>query len=172
MDAANYSAVETLPSGGRITIRSLRPEDADDFTTAARRMSAQSLYRRFFAPRREFSESEVSFFVNVNFIKHVALIAVDEGGEHGTIAGGGRYVVGEPGRAELAFMVVDQYQARGVGAAILRHLVAIARESHLRELTADVLSDNLSMLKILERAGFRPAAARERGTKQLTLQLV
>lgn len=171
MDPANYSAVETLPNGGRITIRSLQPKDRDDLTTAVQRTSAQSLYRRFFAPRREFSENEVSFFVNVDFIKHVALIAVDEAGEHHTIAGGGRYVVGEPGRAELAFMVVDQYQTRGIGAALLRHLVAIARESGLRELTADVLSDNLPMLKILERGGFRPAAARERGTKQLTLQL-
>jgi RimJ/RimL family protein N-acetyltransferase len=171
MDAANYSAVETLPNGGKIMIRALHPEDEDDFTTAARQTSAQSLYRRFFAPRREFSENEVSFFVNVDFIKHVALIAVDEASKHHTIAGGGRYVVGEPGRAELAFMVVDRYQARGIGSALLRHLVAIARESGLHELTADVLSDNLPMLKILERGGFRPAAARERGTKRLTLHL-
>ena len=171
MDAANYSAVETLPGGGGITIRSLRPEDRDDFMAAVRRTGAQSLFRRFFAPRREFTEAEASFFVNVDFVKHIALIAVDEQDGHREIAGGGRYVVGAPGQAELAFMVVDRYQRRGIGAALLRHLIAIARASDLRELGADVLSDNVPMLKIFERSGFRPAASRERGTKHLTLQL-
>lgn len=171
MDAANYSAIERLSNGSGITIRALRPEDRDDFTTAVRRTSAESLYRRFFAPRREFSEREASFFMDIDFIAHVALIAVDEAGEHATIVGGGRYVVGAPGCAELAFMVVDQYQGRGIGAALLRHLIAIARKSDLRELTADVLSDNAPMLRILEKAGFSPVGSRERGTKQLMLQL-
>jgi RimJ/RimL family protein N-acetyltransferase len=172
LNARSYSAIDVLSDGRRIVIRALRPEDQNDLIAAVGRSSAQSLYRRFFAPRRAFTEKETSFFVNVDFVKHVALIAVDEENGQHEIAGGGRYVVGPPGRAELAFMVVDRYQGRGIGTALLRHLVAIATETGLCELTADVLSDNLPMLKILERGGFRAVASRERGTKQLALLLV
>ena len=89
----------------------------------------------------------------------------------GRIVGGARYVVGESGEAEFAFMVVDHYQGIGIGTALLRHLVTIARDSGLRELTADVLSENIPMLKIFERSGFRAVAGHDRGTKHLSLQL-
>ncbi len=69
VDAAKYSKVETLGDGRRITIRSLRHADRDEFTAAAKRTSSESIYRRFFASRRDFSETEVSFFVDV---KHAA----------------------------------------------------------------------------------------------------
>ena len=61
----------------------------------------RSIYRQFFTPRRNFTEGETSFFVDVDFIKHVALIAVIEADRHEEIVGGERYVVGEPGEAEL-----------------------------------------------------------------------
>ena len=171
MDASRYSAVESLRDGRTINIRSLRPEDRDVFIAAVKRTSNQSVYRRFFTPRRNFTESETSFFVDVDFVKQVALIAVDETDQHHEIVGGGRFVVGQPGEAELAFMVVDQYQGKGTGTALLRHLIAIGRDSGLRELTADVLSDNTPMLKVFARNGFRAGAGRERGTRHLTLQL-
>ena len=99
--------------------------------------------------------------MNIDFVKHVALIAVvaADGGDR--IVGGGRYIVGQPGEAELAFMVVDQYQGKGIGAALLRHLIVIARHGGLRELSADVLADNTSMLKVFERSGFRISPNRE-----------
>ena len=78
-------------------------------------------------PRRSFTEREIAFFVNVDFTNHVALIAVvkhDDGGEE--IVGGGRYVMLQPGRAEAAFTVVDQFQGRGLGTVLLRHLAAVA----------------------------------------------
>ena len=86
-------------------------------------------YRRFFGPKRHFTDTEIDFFLNVDFTDHVALVAVaDEGGER-VIAGGGRYIVTQPGQAEVAFAVVDRFQGQGVGAALMRHLVGIARRS-------------------------------------------
>lgn len=171
MDAANFSVNETLRDGGRVTIRSLQPEDRAIFIAAVGRTSSQSIHRRFFAPRRNFSDSETSFFVDVDFVKHVALIAVVEADRGDRIAGGGRYIMGQPGEAELAFMVVDQYQGKGIGTALLRHLISIARHGGLRELSADVLADNAPMLKIFERSGFRVGPSREPGTKHFTFQL-
>ena len=81
--------------------------------TAVGRTSTQSLYRRFFTVRRHFSEAEASFFLNPDFITHVALVAVAEEDGKPVIAGGGRYVVIKPGQAEVAFAVVDQFQGQG-----------------------------------------------------------
>jgi ribosomal protein S18 acetylase RimI-like enzyme len=88
------------------------------------------------------------------------------------IVGGGRYVVLQPGKAEVAFAVVDQYQGQGIGAALMRHLVAIAREAGLKELTAEVLPDNIPMLKVFEKSGLRLSTKRESQVVHVTLQVL
>jgi RimJ/RimL family protein N-acetyltransferase len=93
------------------------------------------------------------------FVNHVALVA--EANEDGRPAGGCRYVVVEPGRAEVAFTVIDAYQKKGLGTALMRHIAAIGREAGLRELVAEVLSDNAPMLKVFERSGFAMTTKRE-----------
>jgi RimJ/RimL family protein N-acetyltransferase len=163
LEPSNYSTVETLRNGERIEIRALRPQDRDDLIAAVNRTSSESLYRRFFAVRRHFSETEESFYLNIDFVGHVALVALaDENGP--IIIGGGRYIVGETGQAEVAFTVVDKYQGQGVGAALLRHLAAIAKQAGLRELVAYVLADNRAMLKVFEKSGLKYTAKREAGS--------
>ena len=133
-EAANYAAVEVLRDGTRVDIRALRPDDRAAILAAVDHTSERSLYRRFFAARRSFSEREIAFFLNIDFAHHVALVAVvrhDDGGEE--IVGGGRYIVLQPGRAEAAFSVVDQFQGRGLGTVLLRHLAVIARDAGLHE---------------------------------------
>ena len=170
--AADYSAVETLRNGQRVEIRALRPQDRDEFVAAAGRLSGKSLYRRFFAPKPHFSEKERAFFLDVDFVGHVALIAVlEEGGGTPVIAGGGRYVVTKPGQAEVAFAVVDQYQGQGIGMTLVRHLAVIARNAGIRELIAEVLPHNAAMLKAFEKSGLRVGTKRESGTVHVTLKL-
>ncbi len=170
--AADYSAVETLRNGRRLEIRALRPDDRDEFAAAASRLSAESLYRRFFSAKRHFSEQERAFFVEVDFVKHVALIAVlEEGVGRMEIVGGARYVVTKPGEAEVAFAVVDQYQGLGIGATLMRHLAVIAREAGLREFTAEVLPHNKAMLQVFEKSGLQVGMKRESGTVHVTLEL-
>ena len=149
MTAADYSAVETLRNGQRLEIRALRPEDRDEFAAAATRLSAESLYRRFFSAKRHFSEQERSFFVDVDFINHVALIAVlEEGGGRTEIVGGARYVVTKPGEAEVAFAVVDQYDP-GSKEALLMLMARI--EDGIIVIDTDHTSP--SLIDELERAG-------------------
>src|SRR6516165_312529 len=118
----------------RIEIRALRADDRRDLLNAVERTSAQSLYRRFFGAKRDFSEKEIEFFTNVDFINHVALIATVEEGSAVAIVGGGRYVVVRPRPAEIAFAVVDEYQGQGIGSALLRHLITLAHCAGLKEL--------------------------------------
>ena len=119
-ELADYAAVEHLRDGRPIEIRAIRPDDGPGMLAAVGRTSTQSLRRRFFAPKKGFSEREMAFFLNIDFENHVALVAeIDEGG-HPVIIGGGRYVVVRPGQAEIAFVVVDAYQAQGIGTILMR----------------------------------------------------
>src|SRR5215813_6937674 len=127
MTAATYSAREQLRDGRPIEIRAIRPDDRADMHAAVHRVTAETLRRRFFATKRGFSEKEKAFFLNVDFVNHVALVAtIDEGGQR-VIVGGARYVLTEPGKGEVAFAVIDPYQGQGIGALLTRHLVGMAR---------------------------------------------
>ncbi|TWB90554.1 acetyltransferase (GNAT) family protein [Bradyrhizobium macuxiense] len=169
--AADYSAIEHLRDGSRIEVRSLRPDDQDDMLAAVDRTTVQSRQRRFFAPKRSFSDKEISFFMNIDFANHVALVAqIDEDGRP-VVAGGGRYIVAQPRRAELAFVVIDAYQSKGIGTALMRHLLVIARDVGLKELTAEVLPENAAMLSIFSRFGFRSSAGDDPQVRHLTLKL-
>jgi RimJ/RimL family protein N-acetyltransferase len=170
-DAATYSAVESLRNGMRIDIRALRPDDREALVAAVGGASAQSLYRRFHGAKRELSEREIAFFMNIDFVGHVALVAVAEEGGQPTIVGGARYIVVEPGSAEVAFAVVDQYQGQGLGTALMRHLAGIARAAGLRELIAEVLPENAPMLKVFQSSGLRVSTRREAQVVHLSLAL-
>ena len=159
--ASEYSAVEPLRDGRRVEIRALKPDDREGLVAAVGRASDQSLYRRFFGAKRDFSEREIAFFLNVDFVNHVALVAVLEEDGRPVIIAGGRYVVVQPGKAEVAFAVVDRYQGQGIGAALLRHLTAIARAAGLKELIAEVLPENTAMLKVFEKSGLHVSTTRE-----------
>jgi GNAT superfamily N-acetyltransferase len=154
VEAATYSAVETLRDGRRVDIRALRQDDRAVLLTAVGRTSPESLYRRFFTVKRGFTEQEMAFFLNIDFVDHVALVAVVEEASRPVIVGGARYIVLRPGKAEVAFAVIDRYQGQGIGTALMRHLAGIARGAGLRELIADVLPENSAMLKVFAKSGF------------------
>ena len=171
IDAARYCASDTLRDGRTVEIRALRPEDLSDLIAAVGRASTQSLYRRFFGVKRDFTEKEADFFVNINFVDHVALVALVIEDGRATIVGGGRYVLVQPGKAEVAFAVIDEYQGQGIGGALMRHLTLIARKAALREFVAEVLPQNTSMLKVFAKCGCRMTTRREEGVVHVTLEL-
>ena len=170
-EVAEYSAIEFLPDGRRVEIRALRPEDQVDLLAAIGRASAQSRYRRFFGAKRDFSEKEVAFFLNVDFTNHVALVAEIEEVGRPVIVAGGRYVVERPGVAEVAFVVIDEYQGQGIGGALLQHLAVLARSSGLKQFIAEVLPENIPMLKVFEKSGLKCITKRTLGAVQVVLQL-
>jgi ribosomal protein S18 acetylase RimI-like enzyme len=156
-----YSVTEALRDGCRVEVRALRPDDRSDLLAAVNRTGAQSLYRRFFGLKSSFTDQEAAFFVNVDFVNHVALVAlIDEEGRS-VIAGGGRYIVVQPGEAEVAFVVVDDYQGRGIGRALMRHLTVIAHTAGLRTLIAEVLPENTPMLQLFKTSGLPVSTSRE-----------
>ena len=103
--------------------------------------------------KRHFSDQEIDNFVTLDFVNDVALVVIVEEEGKPTIIGGVRYAVFEQGRAEIAFSVIDAYQGRGIGAALLRHLTGMARKAGLQDFIAEVLPENIPTSEFLREAG-------------------
>jgi len=166
-----YSKFETLRDGTRLEIRDQRPEDRAELLDAFGRMGEQSRYYRFFAPKRGFTEAEEARFMNVDFVNHVALVAVIEQAGARQIVGAGRYMLLQPGTAEIAFGIDDAHQKKGIASLLIRNLAAIAREAGLETFQAEVLADNAPMLKVFRKCGLAMSTSSGQGVIHATLRL-
>ena len=138
-----------------VTIRPIDPGDKDRLATFFSRLSDESRRRRFLGPKPKLSSRELQFLTDVDQCRHVALVAVDA---DEAIVGVGRYATWHesPDRAEMAFVVLDAWQGRGLGTRLGEHLVARARVSGIAALTGSTLASNTPAKALLKHLGFRP----------------
>lgn len=153
-DLAAYTAIEQLRDGRLIEIRAIRPDDRPAVLAAIARASPRSMFRRFFASRQKLTNEEIDYFLTVDFVNHVALVAVADEDGNRPIVGGARFVVVQPKKAEVAFAVIDAYQGQGLGTILMHHLGTIALGAGLRELVAEVLIENMPMLTVFAHSGY------------------
>jgi GNAT superfamily N-acetyltransferase len=156
-----------------VTIRAVRPDDRDRFLQAFRLLEKDSIYTRFFSQRNDISDAELDRAVSVDFVREVALVVTTETARGEAIIASGRYIAsdGAERSAELAFVVEEDYQGRGIASRLLAHLAAIARGQGLTRFEADVLTQNSPMLAVFKRCGFAMRQRREGGVIHLTLAL-
>lgn len=148
----NYSSRATSRDGREILVRAIRPEDKEFFEDEFEHLSPESRYFRFFTPKTELTDKELKYFSELDFLKHVGLIAFIKDGDALVAAGTGRYIVCEDRddlSAEVAFDVKEEYQNLGIATLLLSELTCIARTSGIRRLVAYVLSSNFKMLAVL-----------------------
>jgi GNAT superfamily N-acetyltransferase len=157
------STNEATRDGRTIVIRPLEPGDKPLLVEGLKQMSEESRYRRFLAPKPSFTSAELAYLTEVDHHDHEALIAIEP--ESGEAVGVARYVrdAGQPQVAEAALAVVDEWQHRGVGNALLRHLIARARQEDVRRFRATVLGDNQPMFRLLDQPGLQPAGRESSG---------
>ncbi len=155
MDAASYSAEERLRDGARLWLRAIRPDDRPAIRRAFSRQSQETIYYRFFQTKTALTDPELRYLTELDFRDHVALVAEivsEDGGREGV--GVGRFVrVRRPeaaNHAEVAFLVDDHHQGRGVATHLLEHLARIARALGYVAFEADVLPDNRQMLEVFQ----------------------
>jgi RimJ/RimL family protein N-acetyltransferase len=166
-----FAVVERLRDGRAVEIRAFRPGDGAALLAAIGNSSVESLRFRFFAVKRHFSAKEIASFMDVDFVRQAALVAVVDSGDGPDIVGAGRYIVVEPGTAEIALALVDAYQGLGIGSALVRHLIALAQGAGLQRLVASVLWDNAPMLAIFRSCGLPLETRNEGEIVHLTLNL-
>ncbi len=146
----------TLADGTAVTLRPIRPTDAEIEQQFVRGLSREARYFRFMDMVRELSPQMLKHFTEVDFDRHVAVIAVTaiEGGEIEIAVG--RYVVLANGEdCEFAIVVADDWQKKGVASSLMRVLIESARERGLKRMIGEVLASNSRMLDFARRLGFQ-----------------
>lgn len=152
---ARWARLLSLPDGSRIHARPILPSDRERLAEAARRLSPESRYRRFFSPLSELTEAQLDHLTRIDYVDHFAYLAFLHGGGGETRLGVARYVRDphRPDQAEVAVTVADEWQGRGVGTALLEALCEVARVNGIQRFVASVLADNAAMRRVLNRAG-------------------
>lgn len=146
-----------MKDGDVIHLRPITPEDAPLEAAFISRVGPQSMYQRFFRAKKDLTPEELRYFTNIDYDERMALIALD--GDR--MVAVGRYDVrperaADGGRvAEVAFLVEDKYQGRGIGALLLQHLTVYARLKGVTEFEAFVLADNFGMMRLFRSSGYK-----------------
>jgi RimJ/RimL family protein N-acetyltransferase len=159
MDLINYNSSERLKDGTKVLIRAIRPDDKDGFARAFEHLSDTTIYRRFFAQKKQITEKELKIATEIDFVRVVALVTeIEKNGERSLI-GACRYVAIDendpPRRAEVAFTVFDAWQGKGLGKLLFKHLVDIGKSMGIGRFEAVVLSENVGMRKIFSSVGLK-----------------
>jgi len=158
---ANLIGTATLRDGRVVTVRPIRPEDAELEREFVEGLSQQSRYFRFFYQLSELTPSMLARFTQVDYDREMALVAVaDVGHPHGhpVFVGVARYVANVDGQsAEFAVVVMDEWQQHGVARALIERLVAVATKRGFTQLTGAVLRANVAMIAFVKRLGFTVA---------------
>ena len=142
-----------LGDGASISVRPIEPGDKPQLQRGFERLSGASVYKRFLSPLTQLRPMDLIYLTEVDHHDHEALIAFDE--QTGEPVGVARYVrsATEPAEAEFAITVVDDWQRRGVGTALMGQLAERARAEGVRRFTALLLAENREMRGLLEKLG-------------------
>ena len=148
-----------LADGGVAHLRPIRPSDAERLVAFYERVSPESKYLRFFVPYPQLTDRDVKLFTEVDYVDRVAFI-VTLGEDMIAV---GRYDRTEGDHAEVAFLIEDAHQGRGIAQLLLEHLAQAARERGITRFVAEVLPQNRRMAKVFADAGYRISKGVEDG---------
>jgi acyl-CoA synthetase (NDP forming)/RimJ/RimL family protein N-acetyltransferase len=155
---AHWEADIVLRDGGTARIRPLTPDDAGRLVAFYTDVSDQSKYYRFFAPYPRLSDRDVRRFTHHDYVNRVGLAVLVRDEIIATVRFDRIDETGRPTEtgtdAEVAFLVQDAHQGRGVASALLEHIAAVAGERGIRRFIAEVLPDNRKMGKVFTDAGY------------------
>jgi acyl-CoA synthetase (NDP forming)/RimJ/RimL family protein N-acetyltransferase len=148
----HWEADVVLRDGRPCHVRPITPHDGARLRDFHSKLSARTVYYRFFSAYPRLTDRDVTRFTEVDHISRVALVATMAN----DIIGVARYDRLNPHEAEVAFVIQDEHQGRGLGSVMLEHLAAAARERGIVRFIAEVLPENTRMLHVFEQAGYLP----------------
>ena len=148
----SWEADVVLTDGGTVHMRPIVPSDADALVAFHGRLSDRTRYLRYFGPYPRIPARDLQRFSTVDHHDRVAFVAWLG---HDIVAVGRYEHLPDTDSAEVAFVVQDEHQSRGLGSILLEHLAAAGRERGIRRFVADVLAENAMMINVFREAGFR-----------------
>ncbi len=163
----HWEADVLLRDGRTAHLRPIVPEDALGLVAFYALVSKESKYFRFFAPMPNLSERDVKRFTNVDYHDRVAFVMTVAQ----KIIAVGRYDVVEKGQAEVAFLVQDAHQGRGIAQLLLEHLAQAGRERGVDRFVAEVLPANRRMIQVFREQGYVVKGGWEEGVMHLEFDI-
>ena len=153
-----------LEDGTQLTIRSIQPTDEPSMRDLVYALSRETIYYRFMSSQVSFSHKQIQDFVYVDHRKDVAIVGtVPESHGEDIIAVGRYYLDEKTNRAEVAFIVRDDWQGKRIGSFLFKHLTELAKRNGIAGFTAEVLRDNLRMQTIFNHSGHKIQTRLEEG---------
>lgn len=147
--------VRTTKDGLDLLLRPVKMSDEPLLKDFFYSLSADSIYKRFISWREDMPHDRLQQFILVDYTKQLLIIAVLKKGNREEVVGLGEYNINaKDNTAEIAFVVRDEYQNRGIGTELLTYLSQLAMKRGLFAFTAEILVDNTRMLHVLEKMGF------------------
>lgn len=172
----DYVGPFTLHDGTPVTIRPIRPEDEPLLVDFHRTLSEQSVYQRYFQPlplSERIAHERLTRICFIDYAREMALVAElrDAAGKPRIIGVGRLIKLRGGGEAEFAILISDEYQHQGLGKALLSRLVQIGRREGVKRIVADILPDNVGMIRVSEQVGFTCKYHADEGVVKATLVL-
>jgi RimJ/RimL family protein N-acetyltransferase len=145
--------LKRLPDGAPILIRPIRADDKRMLENGLRHLSEESVQRRFLTPKSSFSRAELRYLTEVDGRDHVALVAEYPAEPVRRLIAVARFVRDhqDPESAEVAIVVTDEWQRRGVGSLLTELLAARARGRGIRRFTATMAADNVPAHRLMRK---------------------
>jgi acyl-CoA hydrolase/RimJ/RimL family protein N-acetyltransferase len=161
----------TTKLGIDILLRPVKMTDEPKLKDFFYSLSKDSMYLRFFSTRKDMPHQRLQDFVAVDYTRKMEILAVVTMKDIETIVGLGQYELNpDTHTAEVALVVLDRYQEKGVGTELLSYLTYLARRQGLLGFTAEVLAENTSMLRLFEKMGFDIQKRREEGVYDMRME--
>ena len=152
---AHLTETWQLADGTDVTLRPIRPEDAEIEREFIRNLPDESKYFRFLQNLKGLSLEMLVRFTQIDYDREMALIAVCEEEGRQVEIGVGRYVTAPDGEdCEFAIVIADQWHRQGIGTRLMRALINIAKTRGLKTMKGEVLSNNMKMLGLMKKLGF------------------
>jgi acetyl coenzyme A synthetase (ADP forming)-like protein len=160
-----------LMDGSTVRLRAVRPDDADRLRDLFRRASPRSRYLRFHGHVGMLSDADIVRFTTIDYETLFGLVATLGEDDREQVIGVGHYFRTEPATAEVAFLVEDTHQGRGIATQILNALTEVARTHGIERFEAYVLGENRSMMDVFQAAGFPVHSVLQYGTLHVTFPI-
>ncbi len=169
----HLEAYRTLPDGVTVRMRPVRISDEPLLKDFFYSLSDKSTYRRFISQRKDMPHERLQEFVVIDYTREMVIL-VTVGGEeeqNEEVIAVGQYGIDEKlHSAEVALVVRDDWQGKGVGSELLAYLTHLARQQGLLGFTAEVLAENHPMLRLFEKMGFDTQSRTEEGVVELRMK--
>jgi len=169
---AELETTIALSDGSEVSLRPIRPDDEPLIKDMFYSFSEKTKYLRYHNTLKTMPHNKLQVFCNVDYDTEMALVGITGSPGHEEIIGVGRYLTDAAKMsAEMAFVVRDDYQRKGLGSYLFRRLVEIAQSEGIRRFHAEVLAENSGMLKIFHRSGLKVATTTEEGVVGIDLEI-